>query len=319
MGRTGASFVNGNIPPEGAGGLDIVVENFQAADLAALTQTDLDFRGLMSTTARIEGTTRAPRFRAALGIANAMYGGAAVPDVRATANYAAPSLTIHLEAADSGRRVAVADGTIPMNLGSARRRPLFPEAPIAIDARSEGCRSISCRGSPISSTDVRGRAFGVVRVRGTTRHPTTVGALALQNGTVRAGVDRDAPHERAWLHPSRVADTIIIDSIVGRAGGRVLARGGLGIKNAQRAVVRPHARSRKTRACWTTTRARCARTSTCRCRGRSTARWSRGRVGVRNGVIIVPESDNKEVISARDPSVVSGRRHRARSTRRTSG
>ena len=51
-------FVDGNIPPEGVGGLDIVIENFQAADLAALTQTDLDFRGLVTTTARIEGTTR---------------------------------------------------------------------------------------------------------------------------------------------------------------------------------------------------------------------------------------------------------------------
>jgi hypothetical protein len=53
-------FVDGNVPPEGAGGLDIVIENFQAADLAALAQTDLDFRGLISTTARIEGTPRAP-------------------------------------------------------------------------------------------------------------------------------------------------------------------------------------------------------------------------------------------------------------------
>src|SRR5688572_15643896 len=116
-GRNGRVFVNGNIPPEGAGGLDLVIENFQAADLAALTQTDLDFRGLITTTARIEGTTGAPRIRAALGIANATYGGAMIPDLRATANYAAPSLTMHLEAADSGRLVAVADGTIPLNLG----------------------------------------------------------------------------------------------------------------------------------------------------------------------------------------------------------
>src|SRR4030095_919583 len=86
-GKDGRVFVDGNVPPEGAGGLDIVIQNFQAADLAALAQTDLDFRGLISTTTRIEGTTAAPRIRAALGIAEAMYGGTRVPDVRATAMY----------------------------------------------------------------------------------------------------------------------------------------------------------------------------------------------------------------------------------------
>src|SRR4029453_3330498 len=105
-GKDGRVFVNGNVPPEGAGGPDIKIEYFQAADLAALTQTDLDFRGLISTTARIEGTTRAPRIRAALGIAGAMYGGTTAPAVRATATYASPALIAHVEAADSGRRVA---------------------------------------------------------------------------------------------------------------------------------------------------------------------------------------------------------------------
>ena len=185
-GRTDAYSSTATFRRKAPAALDIVVENFQAADLAALTQTDLDFRGLVTTTARIEGTTAAPRFRAALGIANATYGGAAVPDLRATANYAAPSLTVHLEAADSGRRVAVADGTIPLNLGlrpqvarCCRTRP----SPLTSDPTD--FRSTSCHGSLISWRTCEGRAFGVVRVRGTTRHPSTVGALALQNGSIR--------------------------------------------------------------------------------------------------------------------------------------
>src|SRR4029078_1506119 len=87
-GKAGRVFVDGNIPPEGVGALDIVVENFQVADLAALAQTDLEFGCLVTTPARIEGTTASPRIRAALGIANATYAGAAVPELRATANYA---------------------------------------------------------------------------------------------------------------------------------------------------------------------------------------------------------------------------------------
>lgn len=300
-GKAGRLFVDGTIPPEGVGAVDIVVENFQAADLAALVQSDLAFRGLVTTTARIEGTTAAPRFRGALGIANATYGGAAVPDVRATASYAAPSLTIHVEAADSGRRVAFADGTIAMNLGSGAPGPLFPEAPIAIDARSDGLPlDLISRFTDLVS-DVRGRAFGIVRVRGTTHHPTTVGALALQNGTMRVvstGMLLTNVHGSIRL----VSDSIIVDSIVGRAGGRVLARGGLGIRTLSEpsfdlTLVAENARVLDNE------RGNVRADIDVSVQGPFNRTVVAGRVGVRNGVILVPESDHKEVISARDPAL----------------
>jgi translocation and assembly module TamB len=300
-GSNGRVFVDGNIPPEGAGGLDIVVENFQAADLAALTQSDLDFRGVITTTARIEGTTAAPRFRAALGIANATYGGAVVPDVRATASYAAPSLTLHLEAADSSRRVAVADGTIAMNLGSAAGGPLFPDAPIAIDARSDGLPLALISRFTDLVADVEGRAFGVVRVRGTTRHPSTAGALALQSGSVRVvstGMRLTNIHGSLRL----LGDTVIIDSIAGRAGGRVFARGGLGIHRISEPSFDLHLDAENARVLDNdqgTVRADIA----VAVQGPFTRTAVTGRVGIRSGVIVVPESDHKQVISARDPTL----------------
>ena len=300
-GRDGRVFVNGNIPPEGAGALDIVIENFQAADLAALAQTDLDFRGLVSTTARIEGTTRAPRFRAALGIANATYAGATVPDIRATANYAAPSLTLHVEAADSGRRVAVADGTIPLNLGSEGGGPLIPDAPIAIDVRSEGVPLGLVSRFTDAVEDVGGRAYGVVRVRGTTRRPNTVGALALQNGTVRltaTGMRLTGVNGSIRL----LADTVVIDSIAGRAGGRVLVRGGLGIKKLTEPSFDLHLTAENARVL-DNDRGTVRADIGVSVQGPFNRTYVSGRVGVRNGVITIPESDHKEVISARDPAL----------------
>jgi translocation and assembly module TamB len=299
-GTNGRVFLNGNIPPEGVGGLDIVIQNFQAADLAALTQSDLDFRGLVSTTARIEGTMSAPRIRAALGIAEAMYAGAVVPDVRATATYASPNLTAHVEVADSGRRVALADARIPMNLGSGTG-PLLPDAPIQIDVRSEGLPLDLVSRFTDAVEDVQGRAFGVVRVRGTARHPSTVGALALQNGTVRlvsTGMRLTGITSAIRLY----SDTIIIDSIVGHAGGRVFARGGLGIRklsepsfdlrlNAENARVLDNDQGNLRADVAVAVRGPFNRTTVS------------GRIGVRNGVIIVPEPDHKEVISARDPAL----------------
>ncbi|HUQ84385.1 MAG TPA: translocation/assembly module TamB domain-containing protein [Gemmatimonadaceae bacterium] len=301
--RNGRLFVDGNVPPEGAGGLDIVIENFQAADLAALTQTDLEFRGLVSTTARIEGTMAAPRFRAALGIANATYAGAAVPDLRATATYAAPALNVHLEVADSGRRVAVGDGRIAMNIGSAAGGPLLPDAPIAIDVQSEGIPLGLVSRFTDAVEDVRGRAYGVVRVRGTTKHPTTVGALALQNGGVRlaaTGMRLTGVYGSIRL----LTDSVIIDSIAGNAGGRIVARGGVGIKTLSEPSFDLKLTAQNARLLDNdqgTVRADVGLSV----QGPFNRTYVTGRVGVRSGVIIIPESDHKEVISTRDPALYS--------------
>jgi translocation and assembly module TamB len=300
-GKAGRVFVNGNVPPEGAGGLDIAIQSFQVADLAALTQADIDFRGLITTTARIEGTTRAPRFRAALGVANATYGGALVPDLRATADYPGRTLRVHVEAADSGRRVAVAEGTIALNLGSDAGGPLLPDAPLSLDVQSEGLPlALISRFTDIVE-DVQGRAYGVVRVRGTTRHPKTAGALALQNGSVRlvaTGMRLTGVNGSIRL----LADTVIIDSIVGRAGGRVMARGGLGIRTLSQPSFDLHLEANNARLL-DNERGSVRADVAVDVEGPFNRTVVSGRVGVRNGVIIIPESDKKQVISSHDPAL----------------
>ena len=301
-GKDGRVFVDGNVPPEGAGGLDIVIQNFQAADLAALAQTDLDFRGVISTTARIEGTTREPRFRAALGVAQAMYGGVPVPEVRATATYALPSLTVHLEAADSGRRVALADGRIPLNLGSGAPGPMVPDQPMSIDVRSDGLPLALVSRFTDLVDNVDGRAFGVVKVRGTTQHPNAAGALALQNGSMRivsTGMHLTGVHGTIRL----LADTVIIDSIAGRAGGPVLVRGGVGIRKLSEPSFDLELTAKNARVLDSDERGTVRADVGVSVKGPFDRTAVSGRVAVLNGVIIVPESDHKQVISTRDPAL----------------
>jgi translocation and assembly module TamB len=299
-GKDGRVFVNGNVPPEGAGGLDIAIENFQAADLAALTQTDLDFRGLVSTTARIEGTTRAPRIRAALGVAEAMYGGTRVPDIRATATYASPSLKAHVEVADSGRQVATADATVAMNLGSGAGE-LLPDAPIAIDVRSDGLPLDLVSRFTDAIDNVQGRAFGVVRVRGTTRHPSTAGALALQNGSARL-VATGMRLTNVAASIRLAADTVVIDSISARSGGRIFARGGLGIKNLAQPSFDLTLDATNARVL-DNDQGNLRADARLQVKGPFNRTNITGHVGVLNGVIVVPEPDNKQVISTRDPAL----------------
>jgi hypothetical protein len=299
-GAAGRVFADGTIPPDNPGGLDIVVENFQAADLAALIQSDVQFRGLITTTARIEGTTRAPHVRAALGIANSTYGGARVPDLRATATYTAPSLTVHVEAADGGRRVAVADGTIAMNLGTGTG-PVLPDAPIRVDVRSDGLPlDLVSRFTDIVE-NVRGRAFGVVTVRGTTRRPQTAGALALLDGSVRI-VPTGMQLDNLVASIRLAGDTVVIDSIVGRSGGRVFARGGIGIQSLAEPSFDLHLEADNARVL-DNDRGSLRADVGLSVNGPFDRTHITGRMGIRNGVIIIPDPDNKQVIAAHDPAL----------------
>jgi translocation and assembly module TamB len=300
-GKDGRVFVNGNIPPEGDGGLDIVVQNFQAADLAALTQTDLQFRGLVTTTARIEGSTVAPRIRAALGVANASFGTTAIPDIRATMAYGSPLLTAHVEVADSGRQVAIGDAKIPMNLGSGSTAPMLPDEPITVDVRSEGLPLALVSRFTDLVDNVQGRAYGVVRVRGTAKKPNVAGALALQDGAVRivtTGMRLTNVHGSIRL----LADTVIIDSIAGMAGGRVIAHGGLGITNIARPSFDLKLNARNARVL-DNEQGNVRADVDLAVEGPFTRTAVTGTVNVKNGVIVVPEADHKEVISARDPAL----------------
>jgi autotransporter translocation and assembly factor TamB len=106
---------------------------------------------------------------------------------------------------------------------------MLPDAPLTIDVQSEGIPLALVSRFTDAVEDVGGRAYGVVQVRGTTRHPKTVGALALQNGTVRlmaTGMRLTGVNGSIRL----LTDTVVIDSIVGRCGWSRAARGGIGIE-----------------------------------------------------------------------------------------
>lgn len=301
-GDEGRVFVDGTVPSEGAGGgLDIAVRNFQAADLAALVQSDIDFRGMITTTARIEGTTRDPRIRGALGVADAMYAGARVPDFRSTLEYAARRLTGHVEATDSGRVAAVADGTLPLNLEAGATGPRLPDLPMTVDARTDGLPLDLVSRFTDALEDVRGRVYGVLQVRGTTRRPRMVGALAVRGGGLRF-VPTGMRLTDVVASVRLVGDTAVIDSVAGRAGGRVFVRGGLGIRTLSRPSFDLFLAAQNARVL-DDERGTVRVDAGVSMHGPFENTYVSGRVGVREGVIVAPEPDRKQVIAADDPAL----------------
>src|SRR5206468_12340859 len=116
-GTTGRIYVNGLLPTQGSGNLQVAIDNFQVGDLVALAQSDLDARGVLSLGLNFEGTTSDPRFRGAIGVRDAEYRGSAFPELHGRFDYATRRLEAHAEASEAGRPSFLrADGSLPVNL-----------------------------------------------------------------------------------------------------------------------------------------------------------------------------------------------------------
>jgi translocation and assembly module TamB len=150
-------------------------------------------------------------------------------------------------------------------------------------------------------SEVRGSAHGRGTVRGTVKHPEMAGELALVDAGFRidaAGVLLKDVNGMLRLR----GDTVVIDSIAGRTDGRIALRGGVGIKTlsapsfdlrvtAERATVLDNEMGR------------IKADAQISAYGPYDHVFVSGGARVRGGVIYVPESDKKEVISSGDPTV----------------
>lgn len=230
-------LVNGLVPTSGAADLTLSVRGFEVADIMRLSQTAAPVSGLLGVDARVSGTAAAPVITGTAAFERAAYDDTPIPDVRATFAYRDESLdarALLLRKDDTTRApIAIADGSVPVNLAVQTTRPRLPDLPIRldVDADSLPLNLLSEFTDVLASVD--GLAAGAVRVRGTMKSPEFVGALTLANGSalvVPAGIVLHDISGRIRL----LQDTVMVDSLVAFNEGRVLVRGGIGIKEIAR-------------------------------------------------------------------------------------
>jgi translocation and assembly module TamB len=297
--------VNGRLPSDsGAGKLDLTIDNFEVGDIAALLQSDLPARGLVSLRTTIEGPTRAPLMRGAAGLVGGTWGGKPLADARLAFNYANERLDARLEAERSGRvPFAVATARVPINLALGTKAPRFPSGglEVNIDADSLPLGLVPTFTSLVS--DMSGLAVGSIRIRGTTKRPALVGAVGLTGGSVRFEPTGVFYHDvSAAIRMMR--DTIVIDSIAGYAGGRIFVRGGLGIAKLTSPSFDVRLQADNARVL-DNERGSVRASANVALRGPFDNARANGNVSVRSGVLYIPESNHKRVIGAGDPALVA--------------
>lgn len=300
----GRVFVNGLLPTQGDADLEVAVARFEIGHLVGLLESDLKATGLLTMSGRMRGPLRAPTWRGAAGIESASYMGTAIPDLKATFDYADATLRTHVEAARAGGTpVVLADGIIPINLALQDvTGSRFPDRPLQVDLVADSLPLDVLPRLTDAIYDVRGRAVGSMKARGTLRHPLVTGAMVLDLGSF--GVTALGVRVRDINGVIRMqGDTLVIDSIVGISGaGPIRLAGGLGISTLTRPSFDLLLAASNARVL-DNDRGRLRADADLAIVGPYDGVVITGAAIIRNGVVYLPEPDDKQVISADDPAL----------------
>jgi translocation and assembly module TamB len=301
----GRIFVDGLIPKEGSANLQVAVDNFAVEDVVRLTQSDINARGLVSFDVRATGTAANPTFTGAFGTQNFIYNGTSLPEVHGTMQYANQTLTGRADAnAAGGGSLLYAEGTVPINLAftgvTGSRLP--KDRQIALTVRSD---SLPLTMVPQLSTyvsNLRGRVLSDFRIAGTLTRPEVTGQFTLNNAgalIIPLGVNLTDIDGTVRM----LRDTLIVDSLVARSDGFIRVTGGMGIGSFREPsfdlklqAVNAHVLNHKDKG-------DLHANANLTIEGPFKKVFVGGNVRIRNGVLYIPESEGKKVISADDPAV----------------
>jgi translocation and assembly module TamB len=304
-GRNGRIFVNGFLPKQGSANFDLAVDNVNIEDIVSLTQSDINASGLVSFNVHGTGTLSNPQFSGAFGATDLLYNGAEVPEVHGTVQYANQTLSGRAEAMrPGGQPFLVAEGTVPINLAitgvTGSRFPTDRQIALNVTADSLPMELLpSYFGNFV--TDLRGKMQSNFRVSGTLNKPAVTGQFAMHEGhahVVQAGINLNQIEASVRM----LGDTIVIDSIAANSKGRIALTGGIGLKSLLQPsfdlhLVTPGAEVLHNERGNLVVRANLAMV------GPFKDAHVTGDVRVRDGVLYIPPSNNKNLVGAGDPSL----------------
>lgn len=303
----GRIYLNGILPREGRADFEIAVDNFNVADAIALLESDIPASGFVSLDVKASGTAADPTFRGSFGTEKFVYNGTQLPELHGTVSYANQTLTGRAEGFREGVHqhpsLFAIEGTIPINLAftgvTGSRFPRDREIDLAVAADSLPLDLIPQLGSIVSN--VSGKTTANFKVAGTLNKPSITGEFKLADGKARivpVGINLNEVNASIRLR----RDTVVIDSIVGNSSGQIALYGGIGLPSFYAPVFDLRFRSRNARVL-DNDKGRLRATAELAISGPIKDVLVSGGITLREGVIRIPESDGKKLLSSGDPAL----------------
>ncbi|HEY0528148.1 MAG TPA: translocation/assembly module TamB domain-containing protein, partial [Gemmatimonadaceae bacterium] len=303
-GPTGRIYVNGLIPKQGSANLDVAVDNLNIGDITALLQSDLRAQGLVSFNVHATGTLDNPAFSGAFGATDLVYNGTTLPEVHGNVSYANQTLTGKATAMkEGGQPFVMAEGTVPINLAitgvTGSRFPTDRQIALNINADSLPMDMLPQMTDYVR--DVRGRASGNFRVAGTLGAPRVEGQFALHDGHAHV-VPANVNLNQLEVAIRVTGDTVVVDSIAANSKGHIAITGGLGIKNLLQPSFDLHLVANGAQVL-NNDRGHLIVDSRLAMAGGWKSPHVTGDVRIRQGVVYIPPSDNKNLVGQGDPAL----------------
>jgi translocation and assembly module TamB len=230
----GRIFADGSMPAAGSGDLELVVENFDVAQLTTLLQQETDATGSLSLDARIRGTRLDPTIEGSLLLTNATLDGSDAPDARATFEYAGTQLVAEAQLIEDERIIAEADARLPIDLAlTADGRPRLLQAALEVDVRAD---SLPVEALPIVTEHVErvtGRISGSFSVRGSFDTPALDGSMDVALGSIRV-IPLEVEFRNVGGALTLDGSTVRVDSIVATSGGPIRIAGDIDVSSLAR-------------------------------------------------------------------------------------
>jgi len=306
-GSNGRIYINGLLPKQGNANFDIAVDNLNVGDVVALTQSDINAKGLISLNIHATGTLDDPGFKGAFGATDLIYNGTTIADVHGNVDYANQTLTGRAEAMRAGKSTfLIAEGTVPINLAiTGVTGSRFPSnRQIALNINADSLPLDLIPQFPQFSgyvSNLSGRASGSFKIGGSLNKPQLTGQFALHNGTARvlpAGINLDAIEASIRM----LGDSVVIDSVAANNKGRMVLTGGIGLGSLTQPSFDLRLRTDGAEVLHND-RGRLVIVSDLKMVGPFRDAHVTGNVRIREGVVYIPPPDNKTLIGAGDPAL----------------
>jgi translocation and assembly module TamB len=300
----GRIYVHGRLPVDGNGDLHLVMREVELAHLGLILQDDSRITGRISLEGRMEGTLQVPRFEGVGTVVDAGRNGRSVPDARLAVTYGARELTVQAELfEEAGRTFAIAEATVPIDLALADRAgSRLLDGPITVDVTADSLPLDGVGALTDELQDVRGVAAGELSVRGALDSPEIAGQVTVRDAEFRLTATGVRYRDVAGTF-SLSGSELVVDSLVARAGGPLRASGTVDLGTPDRpgfdlTVVAENAWAMNTRD------VQLRIDADLEIAGPFDRVAITGQARTRRGVIYVPETRGKAVVTLDDPALL---------------